>query len=87
MPKIKSEDTPKMTNCKKADGRRRISFSQDERAVFERQSLAEACAALFLDLKQKRKWPEIAEELGITTAQLKYSQRGRIQYRLRKLVR
>jgi len=74
MPKIKSEDIPEkgiLATRKKADGRRRISLSQSERATFERLQLAEACAALFLDLKQKRKWPEIAAELNITPAQLK----------------
>ena len=51
MPKIKLEEDQiigVLAERRKEDGRRRISLSQDERAVLQRRQLAEAAAALFL---------------------------------------
>ena len=47
-------------------GRRKISLTKAERQDLWRQQLAEAAAALFLDLEKKHKWKDIAAELDIS---------------------
>jgi len=56
---------------RKPDGRRRIKLTNAERDQMRRQRLMEGAAALFMDLERPRSWPQIAEELGLTLAQLK----------------
>jgi hypothetical protein len=54
-----------------SDGRRKIKLRANERHALVRQQRAEAAAALFLDLEVGRTWAEIAEELGLSPAQLR----------------
>ena len=57
---------------------RRIKLTQTEREEFRERQLAERAASMFLDLENNRKWPEIAQELGITIDQLKNLTRGEV---------
>ena len=53
------------------DGRRRIKLTRRERSALVRQQRAEQAAALFLDLSEARTWKSIAEEMGLSAAQLR----------------
>jgi hypothetical protein len=53
------------------DGRRKITLRKSERDAMVRRQRAEAAASLFLDLEVGRTWAQIAQELGLSTAQLK----------------
>lgn len=57
--------------ARRTPAKRRIKLSRSERAALERQKLAEAAAVLFLDLDTPRKYPEIAQELGLSVYQLR----------------
>lgn len=53
------------------DGRRKITLRKAERRQLKKQQLAEAAAALFLDLEHERTWADIANELGLSTSKLR----------------
>ena len=53
------------------NGKRKISLTKKERQALQKQQLAEAAAALFLDLQEKRRWVDIADELGLSMNQLR----------------
>lgn len=74
MPKKKLEDTEitgALAENRMEDGRRRIKLTGDQRVELLDRQQAEAAAAMFLDLEEAHKWPQIADELGISVHQLK----------------
>lgn len=70
-PKLNPETVGVLDERRKPDGRRRIKLLKSERAAIEKQRLIESAVVLFLDLETHRKWPEIAQELGISLEKLK----------------
>lgn len=72
MPRKKlQQQTGELATRTHPDGRRRLSLTRSEREALVRQERAEAAAALFLALDKKYRWVDIAQELGISVAQLK----------------
>lgn len=65
------EVTGALNENRKADGRRKISLTKNDRRQMQRQARVEAAVALFLDLETGRTWAEIAQELGISVMALK----------------
>jgi hypothetical protein len=58
--------------------RRRIKLTKADRERLHEERLAEAAAALFLDLESPRKWTEVAEALNISLDTLKNLTRGEL---------
>jgi hypothetical protein len=57
---------------KKPDGvRRKIKLTQDERQALKRSRLAEAAAAMFLNIEEPMTWAQIATELGMSLGALR----------------
>ena len=55
----------------RADGRRALSLTNDERRTFQRQQLIERAVALFLDIETGHSWEEMARQLDISVTALK----------------
>jgi hypothetical protein len=71
-PKLKdTSPTGPLDERRLPDGRRKIKLRKAERQQLLRNQLAEAAAALFLDLEEERTWAEIAQELQISPTQLR----------------
>lgn len=69
--KIETTEGGVLDERKLPDGRRKINLRKREREALVRQERAEAAASLFLDLEIGRTWAQIAQELELSTAQLK----------------
>jgi len=68
---IKEKVPSAMKRSERADGKRRISLTDEERRMFSRQQKIETAVAMFLDIETGYSWQEIANELGITVNALK----------------
>ncbi len=72
MPRKKlSPPTGVLAENTRPDGRRHIKLNRKEREALMRSQRAEQAAALFLDLNEARSWASIAEEMGLSAAQLR----------------
>lgn len=70
---MKIDDIPKTLDERRTeDGKRKLMLTQAERDTLTRNQMIERAVTLYLDLEEARSQREIADELGITVAELKY---------------
>jgi Trp operon repressor len=70
---MKIDEVPKTLEERRTqDGKRRLMLTQEERNALTYNQVVERAVSLYLDLEDARSQREIAEELGMTVAELKY---------------